>query len=220
MVVPRGSIVSIKGIGEGVLSEDVTISLSTTFKDMFSGLPETVTEALKVVTTVGTLSRATFGIGFSGQFMQATAQMWDKTDPASFSINVDFHRIPLPSSNKKNVSAANMMETIKKFCSQPLPRNIGAGVLEPPGPSIREGIGFDALKSYVTGKDDGRTVEQKGIVDVTIGKMQFKRLLMKKAEPTFSKYTDDSEYPISCRVSFEFVSLWAATKNMVWEWSK
>jgi hypothetical protein len=48
--------------------------------------------------------------------------------------------------------------------------------------------------------------------------MKFNRYLVVKAEPTFNKFTDDSGYPISATITFDFISMWAATKNTVWGW--
>ena len=221
MVLAKGSIVTIEGVAEGALSEDVTLSLNTTFKPMFTPVEnDNVAKSLEHITRIGTVFRAATGIGFSSQFKQSTAQMWDKTDPASFRISIDFQRVPLrPSDGKQLISAAKMIATVKELCSIPLPGDpTGAGMLVPPGPSLIEGIGIDEFFSFISGKDDPRSYKQKGVVNVTIGSMHFRRLLMKSAEPTFSKYVDDSNYPISCRVSVEFISLWAASKEMVKEW--
>jgi len=217
MVLAKGSIVSIRGIGEGVLSEEVNINLSTTFKSMFGDLTSQLADVSSMVTTVGTLSRSLTGFGFSGQTKQMTTQMWDKTDPASFNLNIEFNRVQHSSDNKQ-VSAKNMMGTVKRFCKIPLPGELPGGLLQPPGPSLIEGIGLDQLFSKITSIEDTRSADQMGLVDVRVGAMLFRRLLMQKAEPTFSKFVDESGYPISCRVAFTFVSIWAATKSMVDMW--
>jgi uncharacterized protein YbdZ (MbtH family) len=48
--------------------------------------------------------------------------------------------------------------------------------------------------------------------------MKFNRYLMVKAEPTFNKFSDDSGYPISVTIAFDFISMWAATKNIPGGW--
>ena len=209
MVIPKGSIVNIGGIGKGALAEDVTINLNSNFRPLASDFQNEITQLIDIA---GATSRSLFGRGFSSQFKQMTTQVWDKTDPASFSLNVEFHRVPLDSEGPQNVSGANLMEVVKKFCSVPLPRELTGGMLEPPGPSPIEGIGLDEM----TDGQQGASI--RGFVNVTIGSMKFNRLLMRKAEPTFSKYVDDSGYPISCRVAFEFISIWAATKSLVDGW--
>jgi len=224
MQVPKGSIVEIRtskvhggDVLRGVLSEDVTLSLSSQFKDLFSELSGTAASVQELMTTVGSTLKMFGGAGFSGRFKQGTAQIWDKTSPISFSLNIDFHRVPFE--GNKNVSGKNVMDIVKKFCSIPLPSENAGGNLNPPGISPIEGIGLDALKDWISGDTETNLAKtNRGYINVTIGGMTFNRLLMTKAEPTFSKYMDDSGYPISCRVNFEFISLWAATQDMVAEW--
>ena len=217
MVLPAGSIVEIGDV-KGALAEELSISLSSSFKSLISDRSDTVTQAIDLA---GSALRDMTGgsVGFSSQFKQFTTQVWDKTEPASFNINVDFHRVPLikgDPSIPQNVSGLNVMNVVKKFCSIPLPAETYLGNLVPPGPSPLAGLGIDEIVSRLTG---GETeIELQGIIDVVIGKMKFKRLLMLKAEPVFNKYVDTSSYPISCRVAFSFVSLWAATKQFVQSW--
>ena len=218
MVIAKGSKVIIGDIA-GVLAEDLTINLKSNFRSLASDFQNEIT---KMIDIAGATSRSLFGKGFSGQFKQMTTQVWDKTDPARFSLNVEFHRTfnEPNDSSKKEVSGNNVMKVVKQFCRIPLPGETfggtGAGgaigMLEPPGPSPIEGIGLDAI----LGGEAGANI--RGYVNVTIGKMTFDRLLMESAEPTFNKYTDDSEYPISCRVAFSFISIWAATKPTIDAW--
>jgi hypothetical protein len=209
MVIPKGSIVDIGGIGRGALAEDITINLNSNFRSLASDFQNEITQMIDMV---GATSRSLFGRGFSSQFKQMTTQIWDKTDPASFNLNVEFHRVPLDNNGPQNVSGENLMRVVKSFCTVPLPAELTGGMLEPPGPSPIEGIGIDEM----TGMQDEAAI--RGFVNVTIGSMRFNRLLMRKAEPTFNKYVDDSGYPISCRVAFDFISVWAATKNIVNSW--
>jgi hypothetical protein len=221
MLIPRGSIIAIELSPDepipGAIAEEVNIVLKSQFQQI--EVPSNgLTEGIDIA---GGAVRSIFGNswGFSSQFKQMTMQLWNKTDPARFNLTVDFHREPLSKSHgKQNVSGENVMAIIKRFCSIPLPGEAELGRLIPPGPSIIEGIGLDVLAEYITKKELNRAVDEKGFVDLTIGSMKFKRILMESAEPTFSKYSDDSEYPISCRVAFNFVGIWAATKQMVEAW--
>jgi hypothetical protein len=211
MLIPRGSIVDIDGI-QGALTEDITINLKSNFRLLASDFQNEITQMIDIA---GATTRSLTGgrVGFSSQFKQMTTQIWDKTDPARFNMNVEFHRVPLSkNTGPQNVSGRNVISIVKQFCSIPLPAETVAGMLIPPGPSPIEGIGLDAI----LGGSQGANV--RGYVNLTIGSMRFRRILMESAEPTFSKYTDDSGYPISCRVSFSFISIWAATKSMVEEW--
>jgi hypothetical protein len=217
MIIPRGSKVEISDIGSGVLTEDLTINLTSNFKELMSDLQNEITQGIAIAGA--TLRSLTGGrLGFSGQFKQYTTQIWNKTDPAQFSLNVEFHRTFNDPDKPKDVSGENVMAIVRKLLQVPLPSENPLGNLTPPGPSPIEGIGLDALVEKIRGGSSVTNVNARGIVDVTVGNMAFRRLLMRKAEPTFNKYTDDSGYPISCRVSFEFISIWAATQQMVSEW--
>jgi hypothetical protein len=208
MVIAHGSKVVIDNY-YGVLAEDVNINLKSNFKSLLSDLQgNEVTDAISLL---GAASRHITGRGFSAQCKQFTMQTWDKTDPARFNLNVDFQRT-INDKNKPEVSGEKVMEVVKYFCKFPLPNDIGGGILEPPGPSAIAGLGIDELLEWDPGS--GRS----GFLNVTIGSMKFSRLLMESAEPTFNKFTDDSGYPISCRIVFSFVSLWAATKQSIDDW--
>lgn len=215
MVIAKGSKVIIDSI-EGVLAEDVTINLKSNFRPLASDFQNEIT---KMIDIAGATSRSLFGKGFSSQFKQMTTQVWDKTDPARFSLNVEFHRTFNDPKNPE-VSGNKVMDVVKKFCRIPLPgetfggTGVGGaiGMLEPPGPSPIEGIGLDAILGGAAGANI------RGYVNVSIGNMKFNRLLMESAEPTFNKFSDDSGYPISCRVAFSFISIWAATKPTIDAW--
>jgi hypothetical protein len=217
MIIPKGSKVTISDVGSGVLTEDLTINLNSDFKELMSDLKNEITQGIDIAGA--TLRSLTGGrLGFSSQFKQFTTQVWNRTDPAQFSLNVEFHRTFNDPDKPKDVSGENVMAIVRKFLQVPLPSEGPAGNLIPPGPSPIEGIGLDELVDSVTGGSSATNSGARGIVNVTVGNMVFRRLLMRKAEPIFNKYTDDSGYPISCRVSFEFISIWAATHQMVSDW--
>jgi len=218
MILAKGSTVTINSQGvdiQGALSEDVTIALKSNFRALAADFQNELTQVVDILgATAKSLTGG--GVGFSSQFKQMTTQVWDKTDPARFNINVDFHRTPLnKNTGPQNVSGKNLMNIIKTFCAIPLPAESKdiPGMLIPPGPSPIEGIGLDRM---VNGGEQGAKTDT--YVNVTIGNINFNRLLLESAEPTFSKYTDDSNYPINCRVAFTFVSMWAATKKMIQDW--
>jgi hypothetical protein len=213
MVIAPGAKVVIGGIGTGVLSEELTINLSTTFKSILPDSSNVVTDA---ITILGTAVRSgTKGAGgFSGHNKKETAQMWSNTEPAQFSLNVEFHRtLGKDLGTPEEISGKNVIEVVKNFLKVPLPQEDGiAHTLTAPGPSVIEGLGWSDILN------EEKDFSASGIVNVTIGGMKFRRLLMRKAEPTFSKYLDDSGYPISCRVAFDFISVWMATRETVDGW--
>jgi hypothetical protein len=208
MVLAKGSKVLIAGLklgGEdytGALAEDYTISLTSEFRRLADDFQNEVTQAIDIAgATVKSLSGGK--IGFSSQFKQLTTQVWDHTEPANVSIGVTFDR----KSNAEN----DIMQIVRDLCSLPLPGEGAGGNLIPPGPSPIEGIGLDALLGGATGTKDT-------YINFSIGKMKFNRYLIVKAEPTFNKFTDDSGYPISITIAFDFISMWAATKGTASNW--
>ena len=201
MVLAKGSTVVIAGY-KGALAEDYTIGLTSEFRRLADDFHNEVTEAIDIV---GATAKSLSGgkVGFSSQFKQLTTQVWDHTEPASVSIGVTFDR--------KSNAEKDIMDIVRNICSIPLPKETTAGNLVPPGPSPIEGIGLDALLGGKHGTNDT-------YINFKIGNMKFNRYLMTKAEPTFNKYTDDSGYPISVTIAFDFISMWAATKNTPWGW--
>ena len=162
MIIAKGAKVTISGVGSGVLTEDLTISLQSSFKDLASDLKNEMTQGLDIAgATLKSLSGGR--LGFSSQFKQMTTQIWDKTDPAQFSLNVEFHRTFNDPDKPKNVSGENVMKIIKTFLQVPLPVEGPGGNLIPPGPSPIEGIGLDELVNKATGGqfDDTINVVQK-----------------------------------------------------------
>jgi hypothetical protein len=201
MVLAKGSIVKIAGY-EGALAEDYTVGLTSEFRRLADDFQNEVTQAVDIAgATVKSLTGGK--VGFSSQFKQLTTQVWDHTEPANVSIGVTFDR--------KSNAAEDVMKVVRHVCSIPLPQEGPGGNLIPPGPSPIEGIGLDALLGGAIGATDS-------YINFTIGNMKFNRYLMVKAEPTFNKFTDDTGYPISVTIAFDFISMWAATKNVPHGW--
>jgi hypothetical protein len=226
MLVPKGQIVNIAGIATGVLSDDVTITLQSEFADVMASQQNDVTHWLNVVGACARDLNLLNG-GFSSQFKQYTTQVWQKSNPASFSLLVEFNRIPVNGGSRCSLSGAELVNKVRQLCYIPLPKENEKllGNLIPPGPSLFQAFGKDKVdedstKESLSKADDDAisNTSSHGIVNVTIGKMVFRRLIMTKAVPTFSKWVDDEGYPISCRVDFDFKSVWAATQNMLANW--
>jgi hypothetical protein len=201
MVLAKGSIVKIVDY-EGALAEDYTISLTSEFRRLADDFQNEVTQAIDIA---GATAKSLSGgkIGFSSQFKQLSTQVWDHTEPANVSIGVTFDR--------KSNAEKDIMQIVRDLCSLPLPGEGDGGNLIPPGPSPIEGIGLEALIGGEKGTKDT-------YINFTIGNMKFNRYLIVKAEPTFNKFTDDSGYPISVTIAFDFISMWAATKETTSNW--
>jgi hypothetical protein len=210
MVLAKGSkvIISSSAVSYvGALAEDYTVGLSSTFKPLVDDYSNEVT---KIVNALGaTLKSLSAGrLGLSSRFKQLNTQIWESTESATISIGVAFDRI----TNAKE----DIAPIVREFCKFPLPGEGLAGNLIPPGPSPIEGVGLDQIwhKGASGVENDDR------FINLTIGNMEFNRFLMTKAEPTFSKFSDASGYPISVIIAFEFISMWAATKTMIDDWFK
>lgn len=214
MNIPAGSICEIILSNDsnesikGVLAEGVSINLQSSYKTLVSD--NDVTDN-GTVDLVGEALRSVSGgkAGFSSKMKQYTTQVWDKTNPAAFSLSVDFSRVPMTMDDDTEITGKSVIEFVRKACSVPLPKELAGktGNLTPPGPSVIEGIGFTA--------DGDVNSKAHGIVTVKLGSMSFSKLIMKSAEPTFSQYVDDSGYPISCKIQFTFETMWAATEQAV-----
>jgi hypothetical protein len=200
MVLAKGSKFIIHGY-IGALAEDYTVGLTTSYRDMYTPPNNDFTQAIDAV---GTGLKSVGLGGFSSKQKQFGTQVWDKTEPANVSIGVTFDRV--------SDAGKDIMSVVKHLCAIPLPGEGVLGNLIPPGPSVLEGVGLDAL---MDGKQGANTDTY---VNFTIGNMTFNRYLMVKAEPTFNKFSDDSGYPISVTIAFDFISMWTATKNTPWGW--
>lgn len=211
----------------GVLAEAVSIQLQSEYQPLMSDgdiNDDTLAAMGKFANAIGVITRSVSGgrAGFSTKFKQGTTQIWKSTSPASFQITVDFRRDAINGEHKGVNAANNLMPVVKALCSLPLPveggGDKGIGNLIPPGPSLFEAIGIEKILTLgpsdkLEGLEDGT-----GIVDVKLGNMMFKRLIMKSVEPSFSQVVDDSGYPISCRITMQFTSMWAATDMTIKEW--
>lgn len=216
----------------GVLAEGVNINLQSEYQQLVSDSDMGDENVINIINAAGTLARSFTGghAGFSSRFKQATTQVWKGTSPASFALTIDFRRDPINGSMTGVNAAKNLMPLVRTFCSIPLPMegyigDVNLGNLIPPGPSLREGLGTDQFTSFLEANicdvdciDNTYVREGSGIVTVRLGSMTFSRLIMKSAEPTFNQVVDDSGYPISCRIAFQFTSIWAATNKTIEEW--
>ncbi|MGL5913592.1 MAG: hypothetical protein ACRCZB_05450 [Bacteroidales bacterium] len=199
MVVSKGSKVVISHLPSkenssitGCLAEDFVLNMSSSFTQLIDS------GGHKALTVLGgALSTATGGtLGGSGQIKQAGFQIWERTDPITISLQLEFHR-------KVNASK-ELRSIVQTLLSLPLPAEKLGGILVPPGPSIIEALGIEPTAK---GADS--------YVNLTIGGIDLPRCLMTGAEPSYSKYQDESGYPIFVRVACSFKTMYSGTKSMV-----
>jgi hypothetical protein len=99
-----------------------------------------------------------------------------------------------------------------------------AGNLIPPGPSVLEAIS-GTKASNTSGSSDAQDPNYEesntkvagadSYVNIYVGGMQFLGCIIKQAEPTFSKYVDESDCPIYGRVAVTAITMYTATKEAV-----
>jgi hypothetical protein len=216
--VPRGSTVTIsnnedKYIAVGTLLEDYTISLNSDFGQLMdSGSP---TGATVLGGVLNSLSNGRFG--FSGTFKHMGFQIWKGTEPIQIQFTLEFH---YTYSGYEEVVAP-----IRRLCKIPLPGEGGiAGTLIPPGPSVLEAIsGVSSSNRPPSGDAPApEDIDEEAIegtantyVNISIGGMQFMGCIIKQAEPTFSKYVDEQDYPIYGRVAITAITMYTATKENI-----
>jgi hypothetical protein len=205
MIIPKGKKVTFHLNGallpgtenaEILLEEDVTLSLNSQFGDLVSaGAPA----ALSVL---GGVSRDVLGFGFSGQYKQLGFQVWQKTEPLSVSITVAF--------NMKTNAYKDVVAPTRALIKLPLPDDAGMssdGVgLIPPGPSILQALGSeDTENNYASGKK----------IACRMGFIRLPSVIITRAEPTFSKETDQFGYPVYAKIRMEIRTIFTATTGLI-----
>jgi len=202
MVIPKGKLVVFKQNGallkgtENVkilLDEDITLSLASQFGDAVGG------GAPRAIGMLGALSRDITGFGFSGQFKQLGFQVWQKTEPLMTNFTVAFHM--------KTNAYDDVVAPTRALIKLPLPDDAQAGEdgfgLIPPGPSLMEAF-------------SGETRENSGrLLSCRIGFIRLPGVIVTKAEPTFSKETDQNGWPIFSKVSLDVRTIYTATTNLI-----
>lgn len=202
ITIPEGKKVRLRQGGTSVtgnipiiLEEDITISLSSQFNALLDG-----GVVSKLGTLLGGLSRDLLNFGASGQFKEMGFQIWEKTEPIRISgLNVGFY---MGSTNLNSAYEEVYLPSLA-LMKLPLPddSNItGSGIgLIPPGPSILEALGGENVR---TGRN----------ISLEIGKvLRINKVIVEKAEPTFSQETDENGYPIWSKIVLDITSLFTAT---------
>lgn len=208
MVIPRGKKLSLirdnRSVTGGVpmiLDEDITLSLSTSFKPLFGNVSNPIIDAL------GGLSADVIGLGFSSQFKEFGIQVWEKTDPLSVNVTITF-----------NLGIKDWWDARREvyspaiaLASLPLPKEgLDAGDtltnLQPPGPPS---------SSLLENEKYGGKYKP---ISMQIGRILYvPQVIVKKAEPTFSAETDENGNPIWAKVNLDIQSISTATVEMLKE---
>jgi len=225
--IPSGSLVSIfshtgKCIAQASLLEEFTVSINSEFVHIVDSVASDA--QARVDQIFGALKTSTNGIvNYSTQFKQMGASVWRSTDNFVISgLSLEFHY----TYNARE----EVLKQVEALCEIVLPgehtKGPMAGNLMQPGPSA-----VDALKATIpntiptTSNPKSITVEEKDkdegcdtYVNIVIGNMMFLGYVITAAEPTFSKYRDESGAPIYARVSITARSIYTATKQDMRSW--
>lgn len=177
-----------------VLEEPVTLSLSSEFSPIWGGSDNKWRDVLS-----GALAGAGFeSIGglVGGKHKVFGMQTWKGTDPLSMGITVSFY------ADKTNFNPYEQVyRPIMILAQIPLPGELDSGFMTPPGPSV--------LDVFEKSKNPDLYSLQIGSI------LYLPRIIIKKAEPTFSTETDTDGYPIWGKVALDVQSLQIATKNLL-----
>jgi len=175
-----------------ILSENVTINFSSRFGSLTSSSSP---KLLKVAS--GLLSAAGLpGAGIlSGKFKQLGFQIWESTDPLSTSFSVKLY---MKNDAYQDVVVPAM--ALAKIC---LPREDVGGSLIGPGPTI---------EAAFEGEDK---VGKSRKITCQIGNFNIPNVIMKRAQPTFSKHTDQYGYPIDATVEISIETIYTATIDII-----
>ena len=206
ITIPEGKRVRFKMDGkevpgtEGVLillEEDVTISMGSDFSSVSdSSSPKALSILSGVLRDAGMGNIAGWA---GGQFKQLGFQTWTGTKSLETSFTVNLF---MKTDAKKDVLEPTL--ALARLC---LPTEGAGGSLIPPGPSI---------KSALEGSDSADpSVESGKILHCYIGKYALRNVILKRAQPTFSKYIDENGYPISSKVELSVVTIFSATAQML-----
>lgn len=188
-----------------VLENEISISLSSSFKPLYGGGSNPLIDML------GNLSQGLVGLGFSSQFKEFGYQVWDKTDPLSINVTVTFRLGMLNLFSAREEVYIPMI----KLASIPLPTvggSLAEGTLEnlvapgPPPTTLLEGQDGEGF-GYV-GKYRKISLEIGNILRVD-------KVIVLKATPTVSTETDSAGYPIWAKVDMDIQSVETATVEML-----
>lgn len=186
---------------EGVmilLEEDVTITMGSDFSPVVSDSmsPKMLTMAAGVLRDFGMGNIAGWA---GGQFKQLGFQTWTGTKPMETSFTVNLH---MKTDAKKDVLEPAL--ALARLC---LPTEGSGGALIAPGPSI-----LSALEGSESSDD---SLEVGRVLHCYLGNYVLRNVIVKRAQPTFSKYIDDNGFPISAKIDLSVLTIFSATTQML-----
>jgi len=211
--VPEGKLVRFKQGGKLIpgtenarflLEEDINIIMSSSF----SPVKESSGSAIWSMITKQISESINEDVGsfLGGQWKQFGFQSWTGTTPMETSITI------VVSMNKnayKDVVVPIM--TLTKLC---LPTDVGGGSLLGPGPSLSTSLRKDTIDEALR-DEEGKIITVSRQLHCYIGSYLFRNIIVKSAQPTFSRQVDNYGYPISGRIQLSISTVYSATTNMI-----
>lgn len=187
---------------ELVLENDFSLNLSSNFKPLYSG------GGNDLATFAGSISRDLGFAGFSGQFKEFGAQIWQNTEPINFTLDFKFYK-GITEANDARLEVYNPMKALQKL---PLPIEgssasefdlpVSITNLIPPGPSFLNVLGLSDTSAL------NISIQVGNIINIP-------KVIVKRAQPTYSNEVDENGYPLWGMINLEVSSLYTATTSMI-----
>lgn len=176
------------------IQEDIGLSLNSEFSEVFS---RGVSNFEKVASDA---FAAATGLRVTSQFKEFGFQTWRKTSPLAFSLTVTLRM--------KTDAYTDVIKPTRALLSFAIPDDTGvdsegAGMVLP-GPNIL------SLFGLTEGSGAGSA-----IIKCKIGWMNFSSVIVKKAEPLYSKNVDSNGFSIWSQVKLDIETVYTATRQML-----
>lgn len=192
-----------------IFEDDFKLSVDSDYKDILE------TKGSSLLTLASGSFELFGGAVPSGQFALQGMQIWEKTEPISFNIDVSINSI--------NSGLEDIIKPVRDLMSLTAPDKSEVGLLGqtliPPGPNLASILALAGLSDNAAAKklNDAITIKAgKGVFNILVGKYAvINNVVITKVEPVFSSVIDVEGYPTSCKLSIEFKTVEVATSNML-----
>jgi len=211
--VPEGKLVRFKQGGKLIpgtenarflLEEDINIIMSSSFSPVKESSGSAIWSMITKQISESVNEKA--GAFLGGQWKQFGFQSWTGTTPMETSITI------VVSMNKnayKDVVVPIM--TLTKLC---LPSDVRGGSLLGPGPVIKTSLKKEN-EGEISLDENGDIITSGRQLHCYVGSYLLKNIIVKSAQPTFSRQVDNYGYPISGRIQLSISTVYSATTNMI-----
>jgi len=216
-----------------ILDDDVQLSLSSSFSPLLGGSGSKFLNLLSGIAQSMDINDGIKRVVKTGQIKEFGFQIWERTDPISFTATISFFMGITDANNAKT----EVYDPIMTLASLPLPTVDSDGFLIAPGPSLVDAIKGtseseepslvgNALNWIQSGLDKLGLGNEFGLgQNVTIKRLSMEignylrinPIIVKRAEPVFSLETDKEGWPIYGKVTLDIQSLFTATVETLTE---